>query len=183
MTTQLEHARNGTATKQMEAVARNENIDIDTLISHISNGSVIIMNRGNNNGDVSVGIGKGLLTKVNVNLGTSTLKIDPDEEVKKARIAQRYGADTITDPSIGGNISQIRKLVMENTTLPIKTDTTYQAAAEKRNENLGLPCPEQVREGLIAFKIAAHIGDSIKYGPAQRDRSLARKRAMLDWEG
>jgi len=51
------------------------------------------------------------------------------------------------------------------------------------SEHLGLPSPEQVREGLIAFKIAAHIGDSIKYGPDERDRNLARKRAMLDWEG
>jgi len=51
------------------------------------------------------------------------------------------------------------------------------------SEHLGLPGPEQVREGLIAFKIAAHIGDSIKYGPDDRDMNLARKRAMLDWEG
>jgi phosphomethylpyrimidine synthase len=51
------------------------------------------------------------------------------------------------------------------------------------SEHLGLPGPEQVREGLIAFKIAAHIGDSIKYGMADIDRNLAMKRADLDWEG
>jgi phosphomethylpyrimidine synthase len=51
------------------------------------------------------------------------------------------------------------------------------------SEHLGLPSPEQVREGLIAFKIAAHIGDSIKYGYDEQDRNLARKRANLDWEG
>ena len=51
------------------------------------------------------------------------------------------------------------------------------------SEHLGLPSPEQVREGLIAFKIAAHIGDSIKYGHDEQDRNLARKRANLDWEG
>ncbi|MDL5501808.1 MAG: phosphomethylpyrimidine synthase ThiC, partial [Candidatus Methanoperedens sp.] len=110
-------------TKQMEAVARTENIDIDTLISRISEGSIIMMTRGNysgnnkntkenNKGNVCVGIGKGLSTKVNVNLGTSTLKINPSEEIKKARIAQMYGADTITDLSMGGDISRIRKLVM-----------------------------------------------------------------------
>jgi phosphomethylpyrimidine synthase len=50
-------------------------------------------------------------------------------------------------------------------------------------EHLGLPGPEQVREGLIAFRIAAHIGDSIKYGPDACDRELAKKRRDLDWEG
>ncbi|HMK16243.1 MAG TPA: phosphomethylpyrimidine synthase ThiC, partial [Methanomicrobiales archaeon] len=50
-------------------------------------------------------------------------------------------------------------------------------------EHLGLPDPGQVKEGLIAFRIAAHVGDSIKFGPAERDRDLSRKRADLDWEG
>jgi phosphomethylpyrimidine synthase len=50
-------------------------------------------------------------------------------------------------------------------------------------EHLGLPDPGQVREGLIAFRIAAHIGDSVKYGPDERDRELSRSRAELDWEG
>jgi len=105
MKTQLEHAREGTETKQMRAVAKSENFDIGILLSRIANGSIVLMNRK----DVSVGIGKGLSTKVNVNLGTSSLKIDPDEEVKKARIAQMYGADTITDLSMGGDISKIRR--------------------------------------------------------------------------
>ncbi|MBU4222675.1 MAG: phosphomethylpyrimidine synthase ThiC, partial [Euryarchaeota archaeon] len=51
------------------------------------------------------------------------------------------------------------------------------------SEHLGLPGPEQVREGLLAFRIAAHIGDSVKYGTSNRDRELAVKRAELDWEG
>jgi phosphomethylpyrimidine synthase len=372
MKTQLEYAKEGTATKEMESIAKNEKFDINTLISHISSGSIVIMKRG----DVSVGIGKGLSTKVNVNIGTSSSRIDPDEEVKKARIARTYGADTISDLSMGGNISLIRKRIMENTDLPLTTVPIYQAAAEKGlkdmdfediiknleqqanegvssfvlhcidkktldivkkekrimgvvskggsitgaymmlnnhenpfvsnfdqvleilkrhdivlslgntmrsgcihdardkaqveeiklnvelaqkahgegvqviiegtgghvradriseyvkfhkqmsqfplfvagplptdvavgydhiagsvgasiasgagadylcyitpSEHLGLPSPEQVREGLIAFKIAAHIGDSIKYGYDEQDRNLARKRANLDWEG
>jgi phosphomethylpyrimidine synthase len=50
-------------------------------------------------------------------------------------------------------------------------------------EHLGLPNPEQVREGLIAFRIAAHIGDSIKYGISEEDAELAARRAELDFEG
>ncbi|VVB93675.1 Phosphomethylpyrimidine synthase [uncultured archaeon] len=372
MKTQVEEARDGNATKQMEAVAASENVDIEILVSRIVNGSTVIMSRG----ESSVGIGKGLSTKVNVNLGTSSLKINVREEIMKARIAQKYGADTITDLSMGGDITGIRKSIFGNTSLPITTVPIYQTAAEKglrdmtledilrnikqqaeegvssfvlhcidnkilgklkkgkrimgvvskggsitgaymminkcenpfienfdeilgilkRNdivlslgntmrsgcihdgrdkvqveeiklnvelakkandegvqviiegtgghvradriaeyvkfhkrmsdfplfvagplptdvavgydhiagcvgaslavgagadylcyitpsEHLGLPAPEQVREGLVAFKIAAHIGDSIKYGPSERDRNLAGKRAELDWEG
>jgi phosphomethylpyrimidine synthase len=50
-------------------------------------------------------------------------------------------------------------------------------------EHLSLPDPGQVREGLIAFRIAAHIGDSVKFGPDERDRELSMRRADLDWEG
>jgi phosphomethylpyrimidine synthase len=50
-------------------------------------------------------------------------------------------------------------------------------------EHLGLPDPDQVKEGLIAFRIAAHIGDSIKFGPDERDRNLSQRRRELDWEG
>jgi len=80
MKTQLDFAREDTQTKQMLAVAKAENFDINVLLSRISNGSIVIMNRN----DVSVGIGSGLSTKVNVNLGTSSMKIDPGEEVKKS---------------------------------------------------------------------------------------------------
>jgi phosphomethylpyrimidine synthase len=51
------------------------------------------------------------------------------------------------------------------------------------SEHLGLPNSSQVLEGLIAFRIAAHIGDSMKYGPAEDDQNLARCRKSMDWDG
>ncbi len=50
-------------------------------------------------------------------------------------------------------------------------------------EHLGLPSPEAVKEGLIAFRIAAHIGDTVKYGSEGRDTMMAKMRAALDREG
>ena len=152
MKTQLEYAKEGTATKEMESVTKKEKIDMDTLISHISSGSVVIMKRE----DISVGIGKGLSTKVNVNIGTSSLRIDPDEEVKKARIAQNYGADTLSDLSMGGNITLIRKRIMENTTLPLTTVPIYQTAAEKGLRDLDCEdiinnLKQQANEGVSSF--------------------------------
>jgi len=152
MKTQLEYAKDGIATKQMKEVAKAENIDIQALLLRISNGSIVIMNRG----EASVGIGKGLSTKVNVNLGTSSLKIHPGDEVKKARIAQMYGADTITDLSMGGNISDIRNKIMENTTLPLTTVPIYQPAAQNGLGNINCDdiisnIKQQADEGISSF--------------------------------
>ncbi|MDP2767101.1 MAG: phosphomethylpyrimidine synthase ThiC, partial [Candidatus Methanoperedens sp.] len=132
MKTLVEQAKDGNITKQIEAVAEAENVDIPVMLERIAMGSVVIMNRG----EGSVGIGKGIATKVNVNIGTSSLKINPDEEVKKALIAEKYGADTITDLSMGGNITEIRRRIFENTTIPITTVPIYQTAAEKGLENM-----------------------------------------------
>ena len=127
MKTQVEQAREGTITEQMMSVARLENIDIEVLLSRVAKGSVVIMNRE----EYSVGIGKGLTTKVNVNIGTSSLKINPDEEVKKAKLAEKYGADTITDLSMGGDISEIRQKIFDNTRLPITTVPIYRPPPKK----------------------------------------------------
>jgi len=152
MKTQIEHARDGKITRQMERVAACEAIDINILLERIAKGSAVIMNRGEN----PVGIGKGLLTKVNVNIGTSSLKIEPDEEVKKAIIAQKYGADTLTDLSMGGDICQIRKKIFESTTLPITTVPIYQAVAEKNLRDLSSDdiirnIRKQAKEGVSSF--------------------------------
>ena len=372
MKTQLEQAKLGRLTPAMRSAARVEGVEATALLSAIARGDAVIMRRGK----ASVGIGKGLSTKVNVNIGTSPLKVEPDEEVEKANLAERYGTDTLTDLSMGGDIPAIRKRIFQATKVPITTVPIYETAARigigtmtaediistlrqhaaegissvvlhctsreimgsvragkrimgvvskggsitcaymirtgfenpflenfnevlgilKRHdvvlslgntmrsgcihdamdkaqggemqlnaglakraheagvqaiiegmgghvradriaryvkryrkasnaplfvagplptdiavghdhiggcvgasiaagagadylcyitpaEHLGLPGPAQVKEGLIAFRIAAHIGDSIKYGPDIRDRELSKRRAELDWEG
>ena len=80
-------------------------MDPELLCREIAEGSAVIMQRG----DRFTGIGRGLSTKVNVNLGTSTGKINVEDEVRKARIAEEFGADTISDLSMGGDINAIRK--------------------------------------------------------------------------
>ncbi len=152
MKTQIESAREGSVTTQIEAVAEAENTDIQILLSHVADGSVVIMSRGKK----SLGIGKGMRTKVNVNIGTSSLKIDPEEEVRKAVIAEKYGADTVTDLSMGGDITGIRKAIYENTTVPVTTVPVYQTAAEKGIENMTAHdiiknIRQQAEEGVSSF--------------------------------
>jgi phosphomethylpyrimidine synthase len=152
MTTQVESARDGIVTPQMEAVARAENVDVQTLLSQIAEGSAVVMTRE----ESPVGIGKGLRTKVNVNIGTSSLKIDPDEEVRKSRVAEKYGADTLTDLSMGGDINGIRRMIFDNTTLPITTIPIYQTAAQIGLKNMACEdiirsIKQQANEGASSF--------------------------------
>lgn len=125
--TQVDYARDGTLTPEMEQVANSENIDEATVLSRVANGSLVIMTREKSR---PVAIGKGAATKINVNLGTSSANIDPDAEIEKVKIAEKFGADTITDLSMGGDIPEIRKSVFENTKVPITTVPVYQAIAE-----------------------------------------------------
>jgi phosphomethylpyrimidine synthase len=126
MRTQVEQAQRGLITLQMQLIARSESIDPGELCERIAAGSAVIMQRERH----STGIGKGLSTKVNVNLGTSSTKVCLDEEIRKARIAETFGADTISDLSMGGDINTIRKEIFSNTTLPITTVPIYQTVAE-----------------------------------------------------
>jgi phosphomethylpyrimidine synthase len=125
--TQVELAARGILTRQVRDVAMAEHVPPDVLMGRVARGSVVIMTRGK----VSVGIGEGLHTKVNVNLGTSSGICNPLEEVKKAVIAGKHGADTISDLSMGGDISKIRKEIFNNSTLPLTTVPIYQACAEQ----------------------------------------------------
>lgn len=126
MKTLIEHARTGIITPQVRLVAEKEGVNSATLCRQIADGSTVIMQRG----DRLVGIGRGLSTKINVNLGTSTGKINVGDEIKKARIAEEFGADTISDLSMGGDIDAIRGEICSVTTLPITTVPVYQAVVE-----------------------------------------------------
>src|SRR5512137_720521 len=132
MQTHVEQAQRGRITPHMEKVARSEGMDPHALCERIAAGSLVIMQRGSR---VTV-IGKGLTTKVNVNLGTSSTKVCVDDEIKKAQIAETFGADTISDLSMGGDISAIRKEIFSNTTLPITTVPVYQAVVDHGLKNM-----------------------------------------------
>ena len=93
MTTQIEHARNGFVTSQMEAVALQENLSIEYIKTMVAEGKIVIP-WNNNRKPKAVGIGKGLRTKVNASIGTSSDIIDYAAEVRKAKVAVRKRAPT-----------------------------------------------------------------------------------------
>lgn len=132
-TTQIDYARDGVLTPEMQHVAETEHIDENTILSDVANGRLVIMTGTNS---LPVAIGKGATTKINVNLGTSSADVNPESEIEKVTVAEKYGADTITDLSMGGDISGIRKRVFENTSLPVTTVPIYQSIVEYGMENV-----------------------------------------------
>jgi phosphomethylpyrimidine synthase len=130
MGTQMSSARRGIATEEMKQVAKDEDIDLNFLVQRVANGSIIIPKNNSRKQKIKVvGIGHGLKTKVNVNIGTSTLYQNLAEEISKARVAVKYGADTIMDLSDGGDINLIREKLLEAAPITFGTVPVYQAYA------------------------------------------------------
>ena len=82
--TQLEAARNGKISQEVAAVAKEEQMDAELLRQKVALGEVVILKNRNHSIDKPVGVGNGLRTKINANLGTSTDHTDIDDELQKA---------------------------------------------------------------------------------------------------
>src|SRR6478752_7000091 len=162
MATQVTSAKRGVATPEMMKVAKEEDMSINVIKERVSNGSVIIPNNINRKQkDVKhVGIGNGHKTKVNVNIGTSTLYQDLDEEISKAKVAVKYGGDTIMDLSDGGNLDYIREKLLEAAPITFGTVPVYQAYAygvEKYKNPLNITS----EDFLNSFE--KHVKDGVDY--------------------
>jgi phosphomethylpyrimidine synthase len=131
--TQVEWAREGIVTPEMEAVAATEALLPEIVRNRIAAGQIVIPLNKNRPSRV-VGIGMGLSTKINASIGTSTDIADVRAEVGKAIAAQAAGADTLMELSVGGDLDLIRREVLAAVELPVGNVPLYQAfsaAAEK----------------------------------------------------
>lgn len=124
--TLMRRARKG-ITPEIEAVAEAENVPPERLRRLVAEGRVVIASNPIHSPD-PCGIGEGLRVKTNANIGTSPDHHDLDEELEKAAIAVKYGADTIMDLSTGGDIDEVRRRIIEEVRVPVGTVPIYQAA-------------------------------------------------------
>lgn len=128
--TQILKARQGIITKEMDFVAKQENVSSVFIKKGISKGNIIIPANVNHKKIRPIGIGKGLRTKINANIGASKIRADIKEELKKLELCIKYGADTVMDLSTGGNLNYIRESIIEKSPLPIGTVPLYQVVEE-----------------------------------------------------
>jgi len=130
LTTQLKAAKKGKITEEMRLVATDEGDSPQSIRQRLVEGTVIITRNVQRENVHPIGIGKGLRTKINTNIGTSPDLCDLNLEIEKANIAVKYGTDTIMDLSIGGNLDEIRSTILKTVNVPIGTVPIYQAAIE-----------------------------------------------------
>ncbi|MDH5375096.1 MAG: phosphomethylpyrimidine synthase ThiC [Candidatus Bathyarchaeota archaeon] len=130
MTTQIKAARAGKITEEIRIVARDEDQPPQSIRQRLAEGTVIITRNTQRENVHPIGIGKGLSTKINANIGTSPDLCDLELEIEKAKIAVKFGADTIMDLSTGGDLDKIRRTITKTVNVPIGTVPIYQTAIE-----------------------------------------------------
>jgi phosphomethylpyrimidine synthase len=128
--TQLELAREGDISPQMGLVAKNEGVEAEFVRRGVAEGTIVIPANVNHKNLIPRGIGQGLKTKVNANIGTSSDFGNTDTELEKLKVAIDFGADTVMDLSSGGDISAIRQAIIDSSPLPLGTVPIYQAGIE-----------------------------------------------------
>ncbi|MGB9803154.1 phosphomethylpyrimidine synthase ThiC [Desulfofundulus sp.] len=132
--TQLLAARAGEITAAMRRVAERERLPVEEILRKVAAGTVVIPANKNHAGLDPCGIGEGLRTKINANLGTSTAFASIQEELTKLEAALKAGADAVMDLSTGGDLDGCRRAIIARSSVPVGTVPIYQAAVEAREK-------------------------------------------------
>ncbi len=130
---QVVRARQGEVTSQVEMVASQENLAVETVMKGVVGGTIVIPANINRVNLQPRGIGEGLRIKVNANIGTSEAYPEKENEKAKLSAALRAGADAVMDLSTGGDLKGIRSMVLNLCPVPIGTVPIYEAAAKARS--------------------------------------------------
>jgi len=160
MKTQLELAREGVVTPQMQRVARDEQYAEEEIRDKVAAGEIVILNNPNRPGQRIVGIGTGLRTKVNASIGTSSDIDDPELEKRKARIAEDEEADTLMELSTGGRLDAMRREILATTSLPVGNVPLYQAFAEAARQYRN---PNRLDPEYLFELIERQLADGISF--------------------
>lgn len=130
MVLRMKSARLGEVTPEMRMIAEEENEPLDRVRRRVASGAIIIARNVEHENVHPLGIGEGLRTKVNANIGTSPDMSDVNLEIEKAKVAVQYGADTVMDLSINGDLDLVRRKILNAVNVPLGTVPVYQAAIE-----------------------------------------------------
>ncbi len=127
--TRIESAKQGIITDEIKKVAETEGMDAEKLASHIASG-ITVITRNINHHIEPLGVGRGLKTKVNANIGTSKDHVSIDEELEKLAALVKYGADAVMDLSTGGPLRELRRSLIGESPISVGTVPIYEAAVK-----------------------------------------------------
>ena len=174
--TQMYYAKKGVITPEMNYVAQAEMLDPQLVRSEVAAGKMIIPANIHHENLLPMAIGREAKTKINANIGNSSLSSDICAELEKLQICLKYGADTVMDLSTGGDLDAIRSAIIANSTVPIGTVPMYQIIHDiKEVENLTADnilktLEKQARQGVSYFTI--HAGFLLKFMPLVAKRKM-----------
>lgn len=159
LVTQIDFARAGQITPQMKEVAEREHRDPEYIRERVADGRIAIPANivHIKKGMRAFGVGEGLSTKVNVNLGISGDKADAAEEWKKIKIAEDFGADAIMDLSNSGKTRQFRQQLIDETPLMVGTVPMYDAIGYMEK-----PLVKLTKDDLLEV-VRAHAEDGVDF--------------------
>lgn len=159
LVTQIDFARAGQITPQMKEVAEREHHDPEYIRERVADGRIAIPANivHIKKGMRAFGVGEGLSTKVNVNLGISGDKADAAEEWKKVKIAEDFGADAIMDLSNSGKTRQFRQQLIDETPLMVGTVPMYDAIGYMEK-----PLVKLTKDDLLEV-VRAHAEDGVDF--------------------
>ncbi len=190
--TQLEYARQGIITPEMEFIAIRENLGMENtpgnwtvrsasapcplhitpefVRDEVAHGRAIIPANINHPECEPMIIGRNFLVKINANIGNSAVASSIEEEVEKMRWSIKWGADTVMDLSTGSNIHETREWIIRNSPVPIGTVPIYQALEKASGKAEDLTWDiyrdtliEQCEQGVDYFTV--HAGVLLRYVP------------------
>ena len=176
--TQLESARLGVITPQMQRVAEREgHLSPEQVRDEVASGRMVIpanVNHLEHELD-PMAIGRASKTKINANMGASPVSSSTDEEVEKLKWAERWSADTVMDLSTGGDLDATREAIIRNSTVPIGTVPIYSMIIGRKLEELDEAIimetlEHQAKQGVDYFTI--HAGVRKAHLPLVKDRVI-----------
>ena len=131
----MQKAREGKITDEMKIIAEQENLSVEIIRQRVAKGTIAICANINHKNLKPCGVGEGLKTKVNANIGTSSTFPNIEPELEKLDEAIKCGADSVMDLSTGNNIDESRKKIIEHSTIMVGTVPIYQAAVKAIREH------------------------------------------------
>lgn len=174
--TQMYYARRGEITQEMSYVARIEGLSENLVMDEAAKGSIIIPANINHKNLKPMGIGRKLKTKVNANIGNSSLSSDICAELRKLEICLEFGADTVMDLSTDGDLDAIRSAIIEHSSVPVGTVPMYEILKEAKevtnitNELILEILEKQAKQGVSYFTI--HAGFLREFLPLVKKRKM-----------
>ena len=163
--TQLEFARVGVITAEMQRVAeREDHLTSLQVREEVAAGRMVIpANRMHLGYQLDpMAIGRATKTKINANMGASPVSSSTDEEVEKLKWAEKWSADTVMDLSTGGDLDATRDAIIQYSTVPIGTVPIYSMIIGRKLEDLDEEViletlEHQARQGVDYFTVHAGV--------------------------